>query len=224
MRRQSLTVFADYWFCLAAIGTLGGSLYLIDYVSRDHQRSSNLWLQGLILAGVVALLVWRVMIVRRVNRAGITVEGEVTDVCWSPSRGGGTTYVSVKYTCERKEVQAHFPWWYWGWAPPKGDRLLLMIDPRKPSRCYVRKKLMATQQTKCDLCQAPSVAGCGYCGRSFCSQHGRVENTFCGIQSNWFRFSICNKCWPFQRVLRGITVVLFIGAILCLCYVGLSGR
>jgi len=134
MQRKSLSVFADWSFCLAAMGTGLGSLFLLLILLSPKQQQDDiaLWVFGISLAGLVAVMVWRVVIIRRVNREGITVEGEITF--------GGTQVIFVKYAYEGKEVRTRFTWWSLDPYPEKGDRLPLVIDPKKPSRCYVQRR------------------------------------------------------------------------------------
>jgi hypothetical protein len=139
-RIAELSVFADWSFCLAAVGTgIGSFCLLASLLWPRTQDGVEVGVFGIAVAGLTAVLVWRVFVIRRVNREGVAVEGEVTGA-W----GGRDNTICVKYAYEGKEIHTRFTWWQGAWSgsplPQKGDRLPLVLDPKKPSRCYVQRR------------------------------------------------------------------------------------
>jgi hypothetical protein len=137
MAKAKLSLLSDWPFCisvlLAALGVLPLAVLLgtppdqMPFLASPLALWVGFWL---LVAG------WRILLVRRINREGVVVEARVDKV---RIHGGRTRTVWVTYDYDGAHVSTRFSPWGFPPSPEEGGQVQLVIDPRKPTRCWVYK-------------------------------------------------------------------------------------
>jgi len=140
---RGLTWFAVLWWLIVA-STGVATLWLPE---KDFDRSTPLILAiiGLLISLPIAVIVaWRIQTIRRVFASGEVVAGRVVfkgenseDIQYAllAYKFDGQEF-RVKNVVEGASVQG---------GVNQGDCVELMVDPRKPSRAYIRKMFLDSQ-------------------------------------------------------------------------------
>ena len=148
MRKKALSYVDDWLLCLSAAAAVFLGL------NAGHGLLSGedleLWVGaiGFLLLG--AVLAWRIRIIRRINLHRATVTGQVTAVHKSTWPGNEATVYQLKYTYANNKVVTCIGWNNWRHGPPPqvGCMVPLVIDPVKPTRCYVHAECLPNRRRR----------------------------------------------------------------------------
>jgi hypothetical protein len=147
MPRLRINPLSDWqvWVLLALPALILFQLTLQELLgvrsSRNHIPITPEFLGflGVLSAVCVSVAVMRLRTIRRVNERGVVVEAEVYST-FSGLFGANKTHPSiiyVKYTFGGRKLTARLDGLGGAGGVTKGGRVWLLIDPAKPSRCFI---------------------------------------------------------------------------------------
>src|SRR5579862_467769 len=106
-----ISVFRDWPICLAAPGAciLGIMLLVVPLVSQQSQgQDIPFYVCAAFFVLLTSVVVWRALIIWRINRGGITVEADITKVTGTNAPGRADIIVHAKYAWQGREVETYF--------------------------------------------------------------------------------------------------------------------
>ena len=138
MIKPNLSLVSDWPFCIGVLLAALGGLPLAALLPGTPLEQLLFIASPLALWVVFWLLIvgWRILLLRRINREGVVVEAHVDKV---RIHGGRTRTVWATYAYNGEEISTRFSPWGFPPSPEEGQQIRLLIDPRKPTRCWVYK-------------------------------------------------------------------------------------